>query len=486
MIASFLQEPELEFGAGTHVDIRFGLMNYGPLDFQSRLKPSRIRLGIIGTPETTEGLCGWINKLRSGVTQKPSKRPNLFPRFPGFGQDQVLSTDIVIDYQLIREIPPAQFERLFKGPRDQQTYSAIAELYLDQIQYLEEKKATDVVLCAYPENLVDFLDQNESGGSASAESGREDGRRRSSPAKCDLHDLLKARAMRFGIPLQVIRPGTYGSGKRKADARGRGEKKLQDEATRAWNFYVALYYKAGGTPWRLVRDSSSLTSCYIGVSFYKSLEETSLLTSTAQVFNERGDGIILRGGRAHISKEDKTVHLETADAHALLMSALQYYRREHGNFPARVVIHKSSIHNQEELDGFDKALTDLSIDPMLSDFLSLTKSSMRLFRSNRYPPLRGTLWDIGGNVSVLYTRGSVGFFEAYPGMYVPRPLLFRRDRAVQTSRFLASEMLALSKMNWNNTQFDGDEPVTLLAARQVGTILRYCSDDSQASYRYYM
>lgn len=52
MKAIIFQEPELEFGVGTHADIRFGLMNYGPLDYDSDLAPKSIRLGIVGTNET--------------------------------------------------------------------------------------------------------------------------------------------------------------------------------------------------------------------------------------------------------------------------------------------------------------------------------------------------------------------------------------------------------------------------------------------------
>jgi hypothetical protein len=37
---------------------------------------------------------------------------------------------------------------------------------------------------------------------------------------------------------------------------------------------------------------------------------------------------------------------------------------------------------------------------------------------------------------------------------------------------IAREMLSLSKLNWNNTQFDGGEPITLRAARRVGDILK--------------
>ena len=40
-----------------------------------------------------------------------------------------------------------------------------------------------------------------------------------------------------------------------------------------------------------------------------------------------------------------------------------------------------------------------------------------------------------------------------------------------------SDTLALTKMNWNNTQFDGHAPITIRAARQVGNILNYVGPD---------
>jgi hypothetical protein len=76
---------------------------------------------------------------------------------------------------------------------------------------------------------------------------------------------------------------------------------------------------------------------------------------------------------------------------------------------------------------------------------------------------------------VLCTRGSVEFFETYPGKYLPVPLRLRCESTEQTQKFLAREVLALSKMNWNNTQFDGSEPVTLRASRKCSGVLRYCS-----------
>jgi hypothetical protein len=73
-------------------------------------------------------------------------------------------------------------------------------------------------------------------------------------------------------------------------------------------------------------------------------------------------------------------------------------------------------------------------------------------------------------------------------MYVPRPLGFRCEETEQTPRFLAQEILALTKMNWNNTQFDNDEPITVKAARNVGNILKYVSENDliQSRYSFYM
>ena len=89
----------------------------------------------------------------------------------------------------------------------------------------------------------------------------------------------------------------------------------------------------------------------------------------------------------------------------------------------------------------------------------------------------------------LYTRGSVPFFETYPGKYVPVPIRVRCDEIEQTQRFIAAEILSLTKMNWNNTQFDGKYPITLGCARRVGQIMKYLGKgdpEPHINYSYYM
>ena len=84
----------------------------------------------------------------------------------------------------------------------------------------------------------------------------------------------------------------------------------------------------------------------------------------------------------------------------------------------------------------------------------------------------------------VYLRGSVPQFRTYPGMYVPSSLEFIRADGEATPLALARELLELSKLNFNNTQFDGGEPVTIRAARRVGDILKHISEGRSVQSRF--
>ena len=52
---------------------------------------------------------------------------------------------------------------------------------------------------------------------------------------------------------------------------------------------------------------------------------------------------------------------------------------------------------------------------------------------------------------------------------MPRPLEFSVAQADTPLEQLAREMLSLSKLNWNNTQFDGGEPITVGRLEELET-----------------
>jgi hypothetical protein len=481
MNAAFLPEPELQFATGKHVDVRFGIKNYAPFDRATRSTPRTIRLGVVGTPETVEGVTRWLEQCQRGFDSKPSKQPNLFPAFPGFGSESPFHAQFEVEQRCQRCIKLSEFTRLASlGDLDRVLEESIG-LFIAELRFLADETNAEVMICSLPNQLLQLLDAEEE---PETDESEEQGAARLAHPKRNFRHLLKARAMSLRRPIQIVLPTTYGGRGRKRKRRGllSQVRRVQDDATRAWNFHVALYYKGGGIPWRLIRDSGALTTCYVGIAFYRSVDQQRVHTSLAQVFDERGDGVIVRGANATLGKDDRIPHLSEDDAHQAVQNALSLYRREHKTLPARVVLHKSSGYTPAELSGFLSALRALNIDQ--ADFLSLRRSFTRLFRAGAYPPLRGTFLRLDERIQVLYTKGSVDFFETYPGMYVPLPLEIDIERAEQTPTFLAREILALTKMNWNTTQFDNALPITLHAADQVGDILKHLTEDDEIHPRY--
>src|SRR5262245_38453164 len=107
-----LPEPELEFGGGgRHLDVRFGLMSYGPLDRGAPTAPGDLRLGIVSTPDTMPGVVRWLEQLRGPIAARPNNRlPNLFVPFPGCAE--VFGVDLLLDSVFRASIPSREIERL--------------------------------------------------------------------------------------------------------------------------------------------------------------------------------------------------------------------------------------------------------------------------------------------------------------------------------------------------------------------------------------
>lgn len=471
-----LNEPELEFGGGQrHVDPRFGISAYGPADLGLEGAPTTIRLGLVGPRDHLDGLRRWVDRCRQPIDAKDAKYPHLFPAFPGCDTEVGLFTALTFADRNCREVSPRALEQA-AGLPGELAVKAMVDVYMDELEAIAEDNRVDVIVVARPDTLDDVhlatLPKPEDDAA-----GRRRGRA-SSPVIANFHDLLKARALRLGKPLQILRRSTWDESTPPPPRRSR-----QDEATRAWNLHVALYYKAGGVPWRLRRTSTDLPTCYVGISFYRAASADALDTAVAHIFNERGDGVIVRGGTAHVSRDDKQPHLLAADAKNLLLNALAVYKREHRTLPARVAIHKSSRFNPDEVDGFTAAADDRELYAL--DLIWITNSEdALLFRPGAAPPLRGTFMTLSGSEHLVYTKGSVDFYSTYPGMYVPRPVGLRPARLTISPRELATEVLALSKMNWNQSQLDGRFPITLRTADQVKQILRFCNPAEEIATRY--
>lgn len=465
-----LSEPELEFLAGNrHIDPRAGIASFGSADSEAPAAPRTIPVGIVGSASAIDGIKTWLTACRESIDARSTKpgQENLHQRFPGFNQEQAFRSELIFDDSLMREIAEGDLRKLVHSDVHAATRYA-TDLYFAAVKSLADSARCKVIICARPSQL-DGESTKASGPTEMAEQ-----------VGFNFHDVLKARALSLPCPLQIIKPETWIGKASKSSAEPR---RLQDEATRAWNLHTALYYKAGGTPWRLARRSTDLATCFVGISFFKTADGGDLHTAVAQVFNERGDGVVVRGGKAAISKVDRQVHLDAEAAERLLLDALEEFRVHHGHQPARVVVHKTSSFDSVEEQGLRQGAQAKGIDQVELLWVQL-RGGPRLFRQGQLPPMRGTSMQLAPDALLLYTRGSVAYFRTYPGLYVPQPILLRSSSPDLDLFRSADETLALSKMNWNNVQLDERDPLTLRTAARVGTILRHVPDEATPATRY--
>ncbi|RUS66696.1 hypothetical protein CUZ56_01486 [Saezia sanguinis] len=473
MKLNHINEPRLQFAEGLHICPRRGIAAYGVYDRQSQTRRTHIHLGAVGTAQDIENFSALLERMKAPIKSAVElHKTNLFPDFCGFNEQTGFYSKFIFNQDLGRQLRKQEIDNIIKIKKRNERLEQAIKLYYEEIKFLAQNRPVDVVVCLLSKELYAAVSTEE------ALEGEE--RLEESIAvstELNFRRALKARSMHLGKPLQLLRSESLTS-----SAKGQ-----QDDATKAWNLASALYYKAGATnPWRLENDAARPQSCALGVAFYRSRDKQTLNTSLAQVFDELGNGLILRGTPVHIDKTDRIPRLTFDQAFSLFKAALEEYWNALRHFPARVVVHKTSNFTDIEIDGFSQAASDLRIDAV--DFVTVMDSKIRLFRNGAYPPYRGTVLELSEKKQLLYTRGSIWYYKTYPGLYIPQPLELRVIRSEQSPVFLAREILGLTKMNWNNTQFDGKYPITLSCARKVGEIMKYLdeTDHPQIRYGYYM
>jgi hypothetical protein len=292
----------------------------------------------------------------------------------------------------------------------------------------------------------------------------------------NFHRALKARCMSVpnAVPLQIVRRHTY-----------LPEEAKQNDATRAWNLCVALYYKASNIPWQPANLVSG--TCFVGISFHhlKRRGGDILYASLAQAFSTDTEPFALQGEMLSDRQvRDKQPYLLPQQAEKIVQRVVAQYRTRTGTFPSRLVIHKSSMFQPEEVEGF-RAGGGEAVPGC--DMISMRPTGFRLIRKGLKEVERGMLASVEDEKLYLFTTGYVDWWREYPGPHVPAPLEITSP--LETNLIdRCNEILALTKMNWNSADGLGRHPITLSFARQVGAVMTEIDDDRdiQPLYRFYM
>ena len=430
--------------------------------------------------------------------------PAIYPFFPGL--EHVFGSEVVLDTALVETLGRREVAELERIKLYEPRVTRLVDMVMERLRVLGEKPAgPDVCIVALSGEIRALCtgitrharrqrprrDSVVTSVNRDLERDKRDGQRNlfafdetfplseeqleevvdGSEEHSVFHDGLKARAMEHGIPTQLIWEDTL-----------RGIN-VEDDATRAWNLWTGIYYKAGNVPWRA--HTVARGTCFVGVAFYVDRSDRSFRSAMAQAFSDHGEGIVLRGERFEWNgPKRQSPHLPRQLAADLMRQVLAEYERHLRHRPARVVLHKWSRYWDDEKAGFDDGLGDI---PSV-DYVALGSRGVQFFRAGEHPPLRGTMITLDQGNAILYTRGYIPFLGAHVGPRIPRPIEITEHIGPTSMTQICAELLILTKLDWNSTRFAAKEPITTAFSEKVGKVLAEIPPGTSPKtlYRFYM
>ncbi|WP_202909570.1 argonaute/piwi family protein [Alkalilacustris brevis] len=291
----------------------------------------------------------------------------------------------------------------------------------------------------------------------------------------DAHDVLKALGAKYNIPSQVLNDRVFS---------------FNHTASRAWRLALALYVKATGTPWKLaplkgVPDDTA----YIGLAYALrgDQRDAHYVTCCSQVFDMDGGGMQFvafeaRDPVADVAEARRNPFLSRDDMRAVLARSLALYqRRNGGNSPKRMVIHKTTGFKRDEIEGAFDALSGVPEIECIEVGAASCWRGVWLIKSDRndppskpsgFPVPRGTMVIRSGRSALVWVAGNAPTVSAKSDYYqggksIPKPLQLIRHAGSGPLELSAHEALALTKMDWNNDALYDPVPVSIRYSQRL-------------------
>jgi hypothetical protein len=190
------------------------------------------------------------------------------------------------------------------------------------------------------------------------------------------------------------------------------------------------------------------------------------------MFLNEGDGIVFRGANGPYKTDKDEYHLTPEAAKGLLSMVLETYAEKHGGPPNELFIHGQTYFNDEEWRAFEEAApTGTNV---VGIRIRSTRGETKLFRDGDYPVLRGTALLLNDRNAYFWTTGYIPQLDTYIGPETPNPLFITALKSkdeMPSMKTILSDILALTKINYNSCNFNDGLPVTVRFARMVGDVL---------------
>lgn len=479
-----IPEPQLTFGFDQKImDPRDGITLFGP--FTRNKISGQVNVGIIGPQKQREFLKSYLKMIHKPLFGEEKEVAR--PYFPGIEA----AYGIYVNFDNLQEIdtPQSEIDKFLRYTDGHQRVHNLSKLFVDGLVSFHNREEMPVVvwLVAIPEEIYTY-GRPKSRIQASPTNIRHALSRKDRNSRQDFlfdemnalkeayqfevnfHNQLKAKLLNQRIVTQIIRDSKIAYGYIWQDSK-RIQQERKFDTDKAWNISNALYYKAGGLPWRLgdVRDGV----CYLGL-VYKKIEfdeNDRNACCAAQMFLDSGDGMVFRGNIGPwYNPFTKEFHLMKSDAATLLTQSLEAFKSQSPDkkYPEEVFIHAQTYFDNDEWSGFEAAANGKSkiIGVRIRD-----DSNFKIFRDFTYSVPRGTLLCLEDDMAYLWTKGYIPRLQTQMGLETPNPLSVQIVRGEADIQVVCRDILALTKLNYNSCKYGDGRPVTLKFADRIGEVL---------------
>lgn len=491
-------EPDLEFRYGQRVkDPHDGLALFGPFDADQASQPGALTYIVLGAGEGVGRFNLWSAAMNRPYTEVPKSNYRLWPPFPGFEAafNSKWPGSAVWFYTIDRDV-------LIESSRLRDSHERAYSVVTHYLEGLEKTPKLDekigVAICVVPDEVWQncrpgsrVLNPVGTGLPKQQKKSRKAGQfelyetfeTEQYQLSPDFRRQLKARSMKWGVPLQIVRESSL----RLTNDNPHGQRTLTPLSDRMWNMGTTLYYKCGGKPWRLVSAREGV--CYIGIAFRRTDASDKGRTAccAAQMFLNTGDGIVFLGeyGPWYSSKTNQ-YHLDAKAAQKLLAGILKTYSDLGGKKLAEVFLHSRSAISDEEFKGYQKACPGGV--KLVGVRVRSDRSGLRLYRDGKMPAIRGTFLKINDRSGLLWGSGFKARLATYDGWETPAPMRIDVQHGEASIERVAQDILGLTKLNYNACRLGDAQPVTVKFSDAVGEILisNPTVSDRRPNFKFYI
>lgn len=426
-----------------------GLVTHRPYDFlfNGKVFSNEVKIGVICPDKYSQIFNSFLNGLQQ--QSKADKNVDYLIDYPGFSSA----------YNIPIDVPTIDSDRWtdcrFNHTNDSIKTNAIslARSITSKIEQLSDNFTQISIAIFIPKEWEAYQSYDEEG------------------EKFDLHDYIKAFAAQKNVATQLIQ-----------------EKTLTDElkCQKYWWLSLSFYVKSLRTPWILSNTDTTTAFAGIGYSIKKQKNKTEVVLGCSHIYDSQGQGLKYKLSKVEDFVLDKKSNpfLSYEDAFQFGVSIRELFMQSMNTLPQRVVVHKRTPFKKDEIQGITDSLFKAGIEKI--DLIEInheqdvkyfaTKVYNNSLQIDGFPISRGTCIVTDETTALLWTHGIVPSvknpnYKFYlGGRSIPSPLKIIKHYGESDINTIATEILGLTKMNWNSFDLYTKLPATISSSNEIARI----------------